>query len=87
MNEKGPELSSRLITNKLMKNKNSFHFEKVNMSTVDQLIRSSKIKPAGVDNLDARLLNSVANVLALTICHIIHLSFEKSICPGGLEDC
>ncbi len=83
VNDRGLELSSRLITNKLMKNKCcSFHFEKVKVSTVEQLVRSSKNKPAGVDNLDVKLLKPVANVLALPICHIITLSFEKSICPG-----
>ena len=73
VNEKGLERSSKLITNKLMKNKCcSFHLEKVNRSTVEQLIRSSKTKPAGVDNLDARLLKPVANVLALPICHMLY---------------
>lgn len=52
------------------------------MSTVEQLVTSSKNKPAGVDNRDVRLLKHVADVLALPICHIINLTLEKSICPG-----
>ena len=80
---KGLELSSRLITKKLMKNKCcNFHFEKVKVSTVEQLIKLSKDKPAGFDNMDVRLLKPVADILALPICYIINLSFEKSICPA-----
>lgn len=83
LNDNCLELSSKLITNKLMKNKScSFLFEKVEVSKVEKLIRSSKDKPTGVDNLDVRLLKPVADVLALPICHIINLSLEKSICPA-----
>lgn len=79
----GQELSSSLIMNKIMKNKScTFHFDEVQISTVEQHIRTSKNKQAGIDNLDARLLKPVANALAPPICHIINLSFEKSICPA-----
>ena len=36
------------------------------MSTVKQLIKLSKDKPAGINNLDVRLLKPVADVLALS---------------------
>jgi hypothetical protein len=45
-----------------MKNKCSFHFEKAKVSTVEQLIKLSKVKPVGFDNLDVRLLKPVADI-------------------------
>lgn len=66
-----------------MSNKScKFKFEKVNTSTVKNLLRASTEKVSGVDNLDVKLLKAVADLNALPISHIINLSLEKCICPS-----
>lgn len=47
------------------------------LSYVENLLLTSKDKPAGVDNLDAKLLKNVANILAIPNCHVLNLTLES----------
>ena len=75
-------LSYRLIKDKIMKNKScTFNFVSMTVDHVVSLLRNTKVKPPGVDNLDVKLLIPVADLIAIPIAHIINLSLDKCIFP------
>lgn len=51
------------------------------ISHVEKLLLACKDKPAGVDNMDMKLLKLVADLIAAPICHVLNLSFEKGLFP------
>ena len=78
----GNRTSTPLISDLIMKDKKcKFKFEKVTVADVECLLQKCKDRPSRVDNLDAKFLNIVANLIAVPVCHIINLSIEKCICP------
>lgn len=59
----------------------TFKFDKVDVNTIERLLKSMKDKPPGSDELDVKLVKMVASVISVPVCHIINLSLEKCIFP------
>lgn len=76
-------ISSKLIKGKIMKDKQCcFRFDAITEDAVEKLLQTAKETPSGIDNLDIKLLKSVAGFIALPIAFIINLSFKKGIFPA-----
>ena len=59
-----------------------FRFDAITEDAVERLLQTAKETPSGIDNLDIKLLKSVAGLIALPIAFIINLSFKKGIFPA-----
>lgn len=71
-----------------MKDKDcNFEFGKVCMEKVKKVLLSiNNDKPQGSDNLDGKLLRTVADDIDSPFCHIFNLSLlERKCVPPGLE--
>ena len=76
------DLSYVSIKNKIMENKKcKFEFDTVSVMDVEIMLKKCKDKPAGVDDLDGKLLEPVADLIAPPICHIINQSLKEGLCP------
>lgn len=51
------------------------------MEQVRKLFLECKEKPAGIDDIDSKLLKLVADIVAKPISHILNLSIDKCIYP------
>ena len=76
-------ISHKIIANKIMRNKQCvFKFQPIENDEVERLLAGlQNDKPAGMDNIDGRLLKVVSNIIALPICHIFNLSLKEGIFP------
>ena len=63
----------------------SFKFDKVGIETVEDMLRTCKNEPPGIDNLDSKLLKLVTEETAPPICHIRNMSFANCLCPLQLK--
>lgn len=76
------DLGCSTIKNNIMENKYcTFAFDKVSISTIESVLKSMKVKPSGMDELDIRLLKLVADIVAIPVSHIINISLEKCRYP------
>jgi hypothetical protein len=50
------------------------------------LLSINNDKPPGIDNLDGKLLRTVADSIATPICNIFNLSVEESLCPQAWRE-
>ena len=75
--------SHEIISNIIMRNKQCvFKFQKIQNDDVKKLLDGlNNDKPAGMDNVDGRLLKVVSNIIALPICHIFNLSLQEGLFP------
>ncbi|XP_054871533.1 uncharacterized protein LOC129350084 [Amphiprion ocellaris] len=75
-------LGYSMIKNNILKNKScSFSFDRVSVTVVNNALKLMKVKPAGMDELDVRLLKLVSDVISIPVCHIINTSLLKCKCP------
>lgn len=76
-------MSHKIITNIIMKNKQCvFKFQPIEIDKVEKLLDGlNNDKPAGMDNVDGRLLKVVSNIISLPICHIFNLSLKEGLFP------
>ncbi len=51
------------------------------MNKVENMLRTCKNKPPGVDSLNGKLLQLVADLISPVICHIINQSFIECTHP------
>ena len=70
------------IRNQIMAGKKfEFRFTPVTVSQVEKILLACKDKPAGVDNMDMKLLRLAANLISTIICHVFDLSLKKCSFP------
>lgn len=61
-----------------------FEIKKINPNHLNSLNIS---KPGCMDDLDGKLLKTVANCIAGPVCHIFNSSIKKKHFPDFLENC
>ena len=79
----GLSMSTQIIANSIMKDKQCvFEFQPVEIEMVTKLLGGLKNdKPAGLNNLDGRLLKIASHIISLPICHIFNLSLRSGSFP------
>lgn len=77
------KITCQLIRKYIMQTKNcTFEFAEVTEDDVKKLLKESKEKPSGIDNIEVRLLKMVVDFISLPVSHIINLSLRNNIFPS-----
>lgn len=77
-------MSESIIKNHIMLGKDCwFEFKPIKVVDMEKLLHTIKCdKPCGFDNLDGRLLQLSAKLIAKSLCHIFNLCFEECVYPN-----
>lgn len=88
MNPVDGSKSYAVIRNEIMTEKNcEFDFRQISVIEVEKLLKSLSVdKPSGTDNLDGKLLNITANIVASPICHILNRCLASGLCPESWKE-
>lgn len=70
-----------IIKNKILSDKSClFTFNKVKVNTVTNILQGVKVRPSAIDRINVQLLKLVAEVISISVCHIVNLNLEKCKC-------